>query len=146
MQFSCNYKFNYLFSQLSCIKPIVLGKLLVSMLQTNKIFWADKLGIASAILCMIHCLAVPTLLTMGISFLKSPVIAILFILLAFVSIYKTTKGKFYKGVSVLLWIAFAGFVISILLEERAKIFQYTMNISSVGIIIGHLYSIKSKTH
>ncbi|ARV08428.1 hypothetical protein BTO05_01745 [Winogradskyella sp. PC-19] len=118
----------------------------MTMIQTNKIYWADKLGIVSAILCMIHCLAVPTLLTMGISFLNNPVIAILFILIAFVSIYKTTKRNFYKGVSVLLWIAFAGFVISIILEERAQIFQYTMYLSSVSIIIGHLYSIKSNTN
>lgn len=116
------------------------------MIQTNKIYWADKLGIASAILCMIHCLAVPTLLTMGISFLNNPVIAILFILVAFVSIYNTTKGKLYKGVSVLLWIAFAGFVISLLLEERAEIFEYTMYLSSISIIIGHVYSIRNNSN
>lgn len=113
------------------------------MTHTNKIYWADKLGIISAILCIIHCLATPLLLTIGINFLNNPVIAFLFIVVAFLSIFKTTKGRLFEGVSLLLWIAFTGFVISILLENRSEIFEYTMFIFSVCIIIGHLYSIKS---
>ncbi|WP_188374539.1 MerC domain-containing protein [Winogradskyella haliclonae] len=112
------------------------------MITTKKIYWADKLGIASALLCIVHCLAAPLLMTIGVGFLNNPVIAILFILIAFVSIYKTTKRKFFKGVSILLWMAFTGFVMSIMLEERAEIFEFTMYISSLCIIIGHLYNIK----
>lgn len=113
------------------------------MTQTKKIYWADKLGAFSAFLCIVHCLAVPTFLTMGIGYLNHPVIAILFIIIAFLSIYKVTKRKLYKGFSILLWIAFSGFVVSILLEKYSVIFEYGMFIFSVMIIIGHLYNIRN---
>jgi hypothetical protein len=113
------------------------------MIQTKKIYWADKLGAISALLCIIHCLAVPTLLAMGIGFLSNPIIALLFIIIAFISIYKTTKGNFIAAVSVFLWVAFIGFVISILLEERAEIFEYGMFVFSILIIVGHLYNMRN---
>ncbi|BAO77038.1 MerC domain-containing protein [Winogradskyella sp. PG-2] len=112
------------------------------MANTNKIYWADKLGAISAFLCIVHCLAAPVLLTMGVSFLHHPVIAFLFILVAFISIYKTTKGRLFIGLSILLWIAFTGFVVSILLEDYAEIFEYTMYFFSISIIIGHLYNMR----
>jgi len=113
------------------------------MIQTKKIHWADKLGVISASLCIIHCLAVPTLLAFGIDFLSNPIIAFVFILITFISIYKATNGKLKKGISVFIWLAFIGFVISILLEERAKIFEYGMFVFSISIIIGHIYNIKN---
>lgn len=113
------------------------------MSQTKKIYWADKLGAISAVLCIIHCLAVPTFLAMGIGFLSNPIIAFLFIIIAFFSIYKATKGKFSKGINVFLWVAFIGFVISILLEERAEIFEYGMFLFSTSIILGHFYNMRS---
>lgn len=112
------------------------------MTQTNKISWADKLGIISAVTCIVHCLAAPTLLTLGIRFFDNPVIAFLFIIIAFISIYKTTKGKKIFWLNILLWFAFTGFVISIVLEERAEIFEYLMYFFSIVIVIGHYYNIK----
>lgn len=113
------------------------------MTQTKKIYWADKLGSISAFICIIHCLAVPTFLTMGISFLSNPFIAFGFIIIAFISIYKTTKGNFTKWISVFLWVAFTGFVISTVFEEHAKIFEYGMFIFSSSIIIGHFYNMRN---
>ncbi|MGK0454834.1 MAG: SNF family Na+-dependent transporter [Paraglaciecola sp.] len=112
------------------------------MTPTKNIYWADKLGAISSFFCIIHCLAVPTLLSMGIGFLSDPIITFLFILVAFISIYKTTQGNFMKGISVFLWIAFTGFAISILLEERAEIFEYGMFIFSSSIILGHFYNMR----
>lgn len=113
------------------------------MMQTKKIYWADKLGAISAFLCIIHCLAIPAFLALGVSFLNNPIIAFLFVLTAFISIYNTTKGKFTKGISLYLWFSFIGFVGSIIFEERAEIFEYTMFIFSLLIILGHLYNIRN---
>ncbi|TXD84503.1 MerC domain-containing protein [Subsaximicrobium wynnwilliamsii] len=113
------------------------------MTQTKKIYWADKLGAISAFLCIVHCLSVPAFLTMGIGFLENPVIAYLFIFVAFISIYNATKGKIFKGISIFLWVAFAGFVTSLLLEERAEIFEYLMFFFSASIVIGHIYNIRN---
>jgi hypothetical protein len=113
------------------------------MSQTKNIYWADKLGAISAVLCIIHCLTVPAFLAIGISFMSNPIIAFLFIIVAFFSIYKATNGKFTKGINVFLWVAFIGFVISILLEERAEIFEYGMFLFSISIIFGHIYNIRN---
>ena len=108
----------------------------------KKVYWADKLGAISAFLCIIHCLAVPTFLAMGIGFLSNPIIAFLFILISFISIYKTTKGNSLKGISVFLWLAFTGLVITTLFEERAEVFEYGMFIFSSLIILGHFYNMR----
>lgn len=113
------------------------------MTQTKKIYWADKLGALSAFICIIHCLAVPALLTMGIGVLSNPIIAFLFILMAFISIYKTTKGNNMKAISIFLWTAFIGFLISTLLENRAEFFEYGMFIFSSLIILGHFYNMRN---
>lgn len=110
------------------------------MIQTNKIYWADKLGAISAFLCIIHCLAVPTLLSMGMGFLKNPIVTILFVIVAFISIFKTTNKTTSKGTKLFLWFSFAGFVTSIFLEESAPIFEYLMFLFSGFIIAGHIYN------
>ncbi|WP_179319411.1 MerC domain-containing protein [Winogradskyella helgolandensis] len=112
------------------------------MIQTKKIYWADKLGAISAILCIIHCLAVPALLSLGKGFISNPIIAYLFIAIAFVSIYKATNGRFLKPISIFLWLAFIGFFISMLLENQAEVFEYTMFLFSGLIILGHLYNMQ----
>ncbi|MBU2928560.1 MerC domain-containing protein [Winogradskyella psychrotolerans] len=112
------------------------------MIQTKKIYWADKLGAISAILCIIHCLAVPALLSLGMGFISNPIIAYLFIAIAFVSIYKATNGRFLKPISIFLWLAFIGFFISMLLENQAEVFEYTMFLFSGLIILGHLYNMR----
>jgi hypothetical protein len=113
------------------------------MKQINKIYWADKLGAISAFLCIVHCLAVPTLLAMGMGFLSNPIVALLFIAIAFISIYKTTNGKFNSKITAFLWVSFAGFIVSILLEEQSVFFEYSMFLFSAFIIFGHLYNMRN---
>jgi len=112
------------------------------MINTTKIYWADKLGATSAILCIAHCIAVPTLLAMGIGFISNPIIAYLFIAIAFISIYKATKDVNTKPISIFLWLSFIGFVVSMLLENQAEIFEYTMFFFSGAIVLGHLYNMR----
>ena len=112
------------------------------MTQVKKIYWADKLGAISAFLCILHCLSVPTLLTLGINFLNNPVVAFLFILIAFISIFKVTKKRLKEPISIFMWISFFGFVISIIFEEKAPLFEYTMFLFSISIILGHIYNMR----
>jgi hypothetical protein len=64
-------------------------------------------------------------------------------MIAFISIYKTTKGNFIQAISVFLWVAFIGFVISLLLEKHAEIFEYGMFVFSILIIVGHIYNMRN---
>lgn len=114
------------------------------MIQSLKKHWADKLGITSAALCIIHCLALPTLMAMGVGFLDNPIITFLFIIIAFISIYSTNKGNASRRLAIFLWIAFCGFIASIFLEEKSILFEYGTYVFSTAIIVGHLIRIKSK--
>ena len=49
------------------------------MILVKNIKWEDKLGAISALLCIIHCLATPTLLALGLSFLSNPIIDLDFV-------------------------------------------------------------------
>lgn len=112
------------------------------MIQSLKKNWADKLGITSATLCIIHCLALPVLMTMGVGFLDNPIITLLFVIIAFISIYASSKIKVSHRLTLFLWIAFCGFTLSILLEEKLKLFEYGTYLFSIAIIVGHLLRIK----
>jgi hypothetical protein len=115
----------------------------MKMTTTTKIHWADKMGAISALFCVMHCLAVPSLLALGIGFINNPIIAFLFILLAFFSVYNATKKKRFETISIILWVAFVGFVTCILFEERAVFFEYGMFFFSSVLILAHLYNIRS---
>jgi hypothetical protein len=41
-----------------------------------------------------------------------------------------------------MWISFFGFVISIIFEEKAPLFEYTMFLFSISIILGHIYNMR----
>lgn len=112
------------------------------MIQTLKKHWTDKLGILSATLCMIHCLSLPVLMSMGVGFLDNPFITSLFVFIAFISIYNSPEAKVSKQLTLFLWVAFGGFVLSLLLEEKAKLFEYGTYLFSIAIIVGHLIRIK----
>jgi len=112
------------------------------MTHSKKIYWAYKLGAISAFLCIVHCLTVLILLTLGIGFISNPIIAYLLITIAFVSIYKTINGRFLEPISIFLWLAFIGFFISMQLEAQAEVFDYTMFLFSTFIILGHVYNMK----
>ncbi|HHP7242647.1 MAG TPA: MerC family mercury resistance protein [Cyclobacteriaceae bacterium] len=110
--------------------------------RRRNIYWADKLVAVSAFLCIIHCLAVPTLLALGLGFLGNPIISYLFITIAFISIFNATKNKVLEGKSIFLWSAFVGFVLSLFFEEKSKLFEYGTYLFSIAIIVGHLMRMK----
>lgn len=114
------------------------------MNRTLKNNWADKLGIIGAILCIIHCLSMPLLLTLGLGGLENPVIATLFVIVACVSVYNATDGTFTVLRYNLLWISLLGFILCIFLEEKDVIFKYGMYLFSTTIIVGHLYNLLKK--
>lgn len=116
------------------------------MIHSKKVYLADKLGILSALLCIIHCLALPVFLAVGVRFLHNPIISSLFVLIAFISIFNVTKGKLSHSNSIFLWAAFTGFVLTVIFEESHLIIEYLMYFFSVCLIVGHLYNMRNINH
>lgn len=100
--------------------------------------WADKLGITSAILCIIHCLTLPSLMIMGFGFLSHPIVTVLFVSVSFISIFTISKEKVGRRLITFFWFASFGLVISMVLEGQLQIFAYTSYLFSLAIIVGHV--------
>lgn len=107
--------------------------------------WPDTLGIFSAILCILHCLTMPILLTIGLGFLENPIVAGLFIGIASFSVLKATNRSLKLSHYKLLWFSLIGFITCLVLEEKSIFFKYSMYLFSTLMIFGHVYNLYKKS-
>ena len=112
---------------------------MISYIKINK---ADTVGILNSSLCIIHCVATPLLLSFGSGFLSNPFLEYLFLIIAFISIYKTTNAVTNRKIVMLLWVAFWGFLFSTLFEDEYSWLQYSSYFFALLIIIGHILNIR----
>lgn len=112
------------------------------MINLFSIKIADILGILSSLFCLIHCLATPLFLAFGLSFLSSSIFTYFFLIVSFISIFKATKNATHKNISILLWVAFCGFLFSSVFQEKFEWLHYLGYLFAVLIIIGHMLNIK----
>lgn len=110
----------------------------------------DYLGIAGSGLCLIHCLAMPTLFFIQNSFAKDLVkgwnlenvyLDYLFVLLCFFAVFSVTKyGNSWK-ITTSFWLFFLLFSISILFEEDFEYLNFLGYGASLGLITIHIINI-----
>ncbi|MEO0898740.1 MAG: MerC domain-containing protein [Bacteroidota bacterium] len=120
----------------------------------NKSFFSDYLGIASAVLCLIHCLVGPVL--MGVynhahhhhhhaaetSILLHHNWDYLFLGLGLIAVWFSAKHTHKIGMKVLLWLTYVMLGCSILLEGYSHIFQNLVYVFSIGLIVVHIFNIR----
>jgi len=107
-----------------------------------KISWSDFIGILSSSLCLIHCLATPILITVGIGFLDNHLTTYFFLVISFLSIYKATQNCKKPKISFLLWGSFFGFLFSTLLHQYFEWLHTLSYLFAIAIIYGHILNIK----
>lgn len=110
---------------------------------------SDKAGIASAVLCMIHCLAVPVFFLMRYWFADANIIHALpvwwervdyvFLLISFWAVYHSAGHTRYKEIKMALWTFWSILAIAILFEATLHWMAY---IASAGLITTHFVNIK----
>lgn len=117
---------------------------------------ADIMGISASILCMIHCLAFPVLISVG--FIFSPVdnhihehdhihfdwhwIDFLFVALAIWAVYNAAKSTQSKSIKIALWVAVSIFSVGVLLHDVFYWMLYVSLIASIGLVIIHIINWK----
>jgi len=112
------------------------------MTNTKKIKLADFIGITSASVCMVHCVATPLLITLGVGFFTEPIIKYLFLFIAFISIYKATENLNSPKLIFFLWASFGGFLLSTVLHEHHEFFEYAGYLFSILVILAHILNIQ----
>jgi hypothetical protein len=111
-------------------------------MNTTKINKADIIGILSASICLVHCIATPLLIAFGAGFITNLFFKYLFLIISFVSIFKATENITSKKISLLLWISFWGFLFSTLFQEEYEWLHYSGYVFAILIIIGHILNIR----
>lgn len=114
--------------------------------------FSDYLGIISAIICLLHCLAGP--LTVGAAvhlhehhdhsghWYLDHRWDYFFLLLGFVAVWfsaRHTQRRLMKG---LLWFTYVALAGAILMESQAWIFQYLVYGASLALISVHVYNLR----
>ena len=123
---------------------------------TQKRPLADYLGISSATICLIHCLATPILLSMGISvhehheghehgwmLLLAHGWDFVFLGFGFLAVFWSSRHTFHLGRKLLLWASFLFLAAAVLMEEHGATFQYLTYIASLALIATHAANIKA---
>ena len=107
---------------------------------------ADVIGIASAILCLIHCLAPPIIFLFFGHLVEHTHEHFFrwdyfFLIISCYAVYHATHHAVNTVIKALLWISFAMLSIAILLHHL-PVMEYIAYLASLGLIGGHLINLK----
>lgn len=115
---------------------------------------SDLIGMISSFACIIHCLALPILLSI---FANSgsghhhtlELLDFLFILIGLVAVIFSSRSHHGNSlIRTILWTSFVMFTIGILLRPISHAFDYLSYLGSLGLIVAHgvNYRICMKAH
>lgn len=117
---------------------------------------ADIMGISASILCMIHCLAIPVMISIG--FIFSPVdshthehdhghfdwhwVDFIFVAFAILAVANAAKSTQSKSIKIALWVAVSIFSIGVMLHDVFNWMLYISLTASIALVIIHIINWK----
>lgn len=135
--------------------PRYLCNTMAKTAQDHKQPLSDYLGISSATICLIHCLATPVLMSMGVSvhdhaghdhgwmMLLSHSWDFLFLGIGLFAVAFSARHTSNKSRKALLWGSYLFLVCAVMLEHVGPIFQYLTYGASLALIATHWSNIKA---
>jgi|SRR5690606_26217631 hypothetical protein len=99
---------------------------------------ADLVGLVNTTICLVHCLALPVVVSLGGAFFAHPVASWLFVAMAFVAVYFATRRGAHRRVAGLLWGAALLFGAALLLEPMWHWMHDVSLVGSALLIVGHV--------
>ncbi len=110
---------------------------------------SDKIGIVSAVLCSIHCLIVPVLFLVKVSWAQQhrtvslpawwELMDYVFMVISFTAVSHSAGHTPFKIIKIFLWIFWVVLMISIVFSSLLHWMAY---FASAGLIITHFMNIK----
>jgi hypothetical protein len=101
----------------------------------------DILGIASASLCVVHCLFTPFLILTASNFSWWHEMSYLFLLISFFAAFEASNHTESRVFPLILWSFFLILSVCILFDEDFPILHEISYLASLGLIIGHIYNL-----
>ncbi|WP_341227269.1 MerC domain-containing protein [uncultured Arcticibacterium sp.] len=102
----------------------------------------DYIGIASASLCVIHCLFTPVLILIASNFSWWHEVAYFFLLISFISAFQANKPSSSKTALWFIWSSLILLTLSIIFEDYHHSLHKLGYVASLGLIIGHIINIR----
>ena len=108
---------------------------------------ADFIGIISAFVCLLHCLAGPILMGTAMhlhdhnSLLLLEEWNYLFLAIGFFAVWWSSKHTAHKGIKYFMWATFGLLAAAVLFESIAEPLHYLVYVSSLGLIVAHVVNL-----
>ncbi|MFD2037226.1 MerC domain-containing protein [Belliella marina] len=117
---------------------------------------ADFMGISASVLCLIHCLAFPILISMGFIFNSDEHhhhdhdhahihwhwMDFLFVFLAVWAVINAAKSTQSKAIKIALWVAVSIFSVGVLLHDVYSWMIFVSLVASISLVIIHIINWK----
>ena len=127
--------------QLSCICFLLMDQEKPSIIY-------DKVGITSAVLCTIHCLAIPILFFIkswyasSVTPLNLPYwwhsVDYAFLIVSFIAVYHSAGHSHFKEIKISLWVSWSILSVAILISDL----HWLAYFASAGLVVTHFINIR----
>lgn len=109
-----------------------------------KTFFKDSnyMGIASATLCVAHCILTPFLLVIVAKYEWWESLTFLFLAISFYAVYEAVKSKPPKHILWLICGSYALTATFLLMEESWALAEPLSYLTSAGLVLGHILNIQ----
>lgn len=118
--------------------------------ERNNSELSDVLGMGSAFLCLLHCIAAPVLMGFGASihevhssFFLHEFWDIIFLVLGFIAVYFSARHSKSTFLKVLLWTTYLSLLCAVILHHSSPVFEYLMYAASIVLIIAHTLNFRN---
>jgi hypothetical protein len=112
---------------------------------------SDNVGIVSSVLCLLHCVSVPVLLSVATHWdadmkrlLNTEWIHYAFLAIALAAVYFSTRHAAAPRLRSALWIFFVVFGVGIVLNESFPAAKAMVYVGSLGLVISHVFNIRDR--
>lgn len=112
--------------------------------RTQKLY--DFLGISSATLCLLHCLLVPVLSILPISFFDSIWIDLFFCCFGMLAVSKVVLYSNSMIVKLILISSISIVILSVIIEIVLGIHFEGILLGGIGLVVGHYINYKKHKH
>ncbi len=99
---------------------------------------SDWIGIASASLCVVHCLLTPMLVALAATYGWWPGLPYLFLMISGYAAIETSRHSNGSPWLWLIWTSLLVLTAAIIFEEEAEWLEWTSYLASVGLVVGHV--------
>jgi hypothetical protein len=101
---------------------------------------SDWVGIASASLCVVHCLLTPVLIALTATFGWWSGLSYLFLLISFYAAFETSHHSQGSPWLWLIWVSFAALAASVLFEDDYEWLHWASYLASASLVTGHVFN------